>query len=488
MKNIFKKKEITESEILFNTVIKNNYCIGCGNCTIVKNSPFNIEWTKYGLKNITFNKKLNYSNVDVLSICPFSDKAKDENKLGNIFLSDCNKENINIGKYLNCFVGYTNEKFFRQTGTSGGFARWLGYTLLAQKEIDYFIQVVPNLSHNKDELFSYSVFKNKEDIVNTRAKSAYYPISLESAISFIKKNKGKYAITALPCFAKALRLFSLQEPIIKERLSFIIGIICGSLKSANYAKSIAWQQGVHPSNLYTIDFRVKIKNKPPYVQGNSVNDNYNTCKTNKELFGTDYGMGFFKPKACDYCDDVFAETADISLGDAWLPKYDEDDKGNSIIIIRNITISKVFKEANLDAKIHITELPFDKVVQSQEASLRHRRQGLSYRLFLKKKKKKWFPQKRVLPDNKMINERKKIYRLREKISKKSHIVFFKSLEKNDFSYFPSKMQHLVTKYKIAYGVNKTNYSPVEYIKKVLHIFGLFRLTKRVFNFLKKTIN
>ena len=32
----------------------------------------------------------------------------------------------------------------------------------------------------------------------------------------------------------------------------------------------------------------------------------------------DWGMGIFKLGACDYCDDIVGETADISFGDAWL--------------------------------------------------------------------------------------------------------------------------------------------------------------------------
>ena len=41
----------------------------------------------------------------------------------------------------------------------------------------------------------------------------------------------------------------------------------------------------------------------------------------------------FKYKACDFCDDVFAETADVVVGDAWIPKY--LTQGNSLVVTRS---------------------------------------------------------------------------------------------------------------------------------------------------------
>ena len=35
----------------------------------------------------------------------------------------------------------------------------------------------------------------------------------------------------------------------------------------------------------------------------------------------DWGAGFFQNPACDWCDDVVAETADIAFGDAWVEPY-----------------------------------------------------------------------------------------------------------------------------------------------------------------------
>ena len=64
----------------------------------------------------------------------------------------------------------------------------------------------------------------------------------------------------------------------------------------------------------------------------------------RETPGTNWGLGFFKYEACDYCDDIFAETADIAVGDAWLKDYTQDALGNSVVVVRNDQIRVIMED------------------------------------------------------------------------------------------------------------------------------------------------
>lgn len=44
---------------------------------------------------------------------------------------------------------------------------------------------------------------------------------------------------------------------------------------------------------------------------------------------------FFKLNISDFADDVLNGTADVTLGDAWLPEYTKDYMENNILIMRN---------------------------------------------------------------------------------------------------------------------------------------------------------
>ena len=102
------------------------------------------------------------------------------------------------------------------------------------------------------------------------------------------------------------------------------GSLTAYLKSKAFAELCAWQCGIRPSELRAIDFRTKLANRPANdyavtVTGGNNGHAISSTKPTSELFGSNWGLGFFKYKACDFCDDVVAETADVSLGDAWLP-------------------------------------------------------------------------------------------------------------------------------------------------------------------------
>ncbi|WP_111308306.1 Coenzyme F420 hydrogenase/dehydrogenase, beta subunit C-terminal domain [Confluentibacter sediminis] len=441
---------MTEPQILDKTVIQNGYCIGCGACAAKKDSPFKMKMDKYGNIVAEASSDLSLSSVDVLNICPFSGKSKNETELADIVFSDIEKVDDRIGKYEKTFAGYVKEKEFRKKGSSGGIAKWIGYQLLKNNEVDYFVQLIPNQSNDSSApLFDYGYFSDPEEVLNG-SKSSYYPVTLENVIKKINKTDARFAITGVPCFIKTLRLLSLEDIVLRERIKYTIGIVCGGMKSANQSKMIGWELGVEPENLINIDFRRKYKDRPAsqkIYQVWSNKDSIERYKNANEIYGTDYGSGFFKPKACDFCDDVVGELADISIGDAWLRDFRDDPNGTSLAIVRNKNILEILKQASEKNKVKLTEITAEETGKSQLGGFRHRREGLSLRLSHKEKNKQWYPKKRVVPGEFNLSEkRKKIYNLREDIAIKSHKEFYNALKKNNLNIFKEEMAPLVNKY------------------------------------------
>lgn len=461
---------MTESRELIERIINNDYCIGCGSCGSVMNSPFGMRMNVYG--NIVAEPQTDpdKSETKVLKLCPFSEQAKNEDEISEIFFPDIINKHSKIGKYLKCYAGYVNEDAFREKGSSGGFGKWTGYTLLKENIIDYFIQVYPNRSNDPSKpLFDYSIVSDKEDVVNG-SKSSYYPVTLADTLRAIRRTDGRYAITGVPCFIKALRLISCEDEVIKKRIKYTIGIICGGMKSANQSKIIGWQLGIKPENLVAIDFRRKHKDKPASYKIYQVWSNADDIERYKDagaIYGTDWGSGYFKPKACDYCDDIVGETADISFGDSWLPQYENDPRGTSLLIARNIELLNLLSRYSSNKSITLYELTPEDVVKAQEGGFRQRRDALSYRIAKKEKRGEWYPPKRVKANEfKITRKRKKIYSLREKIAEQSHVSALKSLNSGDLSIFYKEIEPLRKKYHIAVYGNL----PVRAYKKLKRMF------------------
>lgn len=463
---------MNEAEDLYEHVIKNNYCIGCGACASVKNSPFEMHLNDFGNMTAHPIKKLSDSNVKVLKICPFSNQSMNEDELGNTFFSEIENKDTKIGKYFDCFAGYVEDKEFREKGSSGGFGKWLGYILLKEEKIDYFIQVLANQNNNpKQPLFNYAIFSNEDDVING-SKSAYYPVTLDRIIKIIREIDGRYAITGVPCFIKTIRLLSIEDEIFKNRIKYTIGIICGGMKSANQSKMIGWQLGVKPENLVGIDFRRKPKDGPPsnkIYQVWSNSDSIERYKEASKIFGTDW-FGFFHSKACDYCDDVVGETSDISIGDAWLPQFANDPNGTSVLVIRNLDILEIVNRYKQNNKLKIQTLQAEDVAKSQEGGFRHKREALSFRISKKELSNNWYPQKRIKANQYEISKRRKqIYSLREQIARQSHTSFLKALNNNQLSIFQDEMIPLVKRYnKLIY--ESLSFRIIRKLKKILNVY------------------
>ncbi|MBC8394252.1 MAG: Coenzyme F420 hydrogenase/dehydrogenase, beta subunit C-terminal domain, partial [Deltaproteobacteria bacterium] len=324
--------------------------------------------------------------------------------------------------------------------------------LLATGMVDGVIHMKPSDSRDGGALFSYAVSTTSAEILRG-AKSKYYPMELSEVLALIRKSDKRYALVGVPCFIKAVRRLMLIDSAIAERVKFCIGLVCGHLKSKAFADCFAWQAGIPSGQLEKIDFRVKLPERKSSDYGVRVaGGGVDITRATREFFGSNWGHGFFKYSACEYCDDVFAETADISVGDAWLPEYTEDSSGNSIIVTRSKALDQLIKEGVTSGRLSLKDCSADEVAESQAGGLRHRRDGLSYRLHLKEEEGAWAPQKRVPASSDGISSgRKKIYFLRETLRQRSHKLWAESVRAGDFALFQTGMKKLIRQYNHAYA-------------------------------------
>jgi len=147
---------------------------------------------------------------------------------------------------------------------------------------------------------------------------------------------------------KAVRLAMQLISKLKRRIKFILGLVCGQTKSKFFVEYICALGGGDPHYLKQVTFRIKDPKRPASDFGlKFISENGMNPSCEGVVFWTE-GMSriwcdrYFTPNACDFCDDVFAETADVSFMDAWLPEYVTDGKGHSIVLTRNREINDLF--------------------------------------------------------------------------------------------------------------------------------------------------
>jgi coenzyme F420-reducing hydrogenase beta subunit len=412
-------------------IVRSGLCIGCGSCVAQANGAApRMELDKHGeFKPTGAPAWFREPSESFSQTCPFSPQARNEDQIAEELFPDASHVDARIGCFQNAYVGYVAEGEFRNQGSSGGMVSWVLAELFRQGLIDGAAHVIAT-DNPQDEgrFFRYRVARNMDEI-HEGAKSRYYPVELSGILDEIRKTPGRYAIVGVPCFIKALNLLRQHDPIIRERVVFTLGLFCGHMKSARFVESFAWQMDVPVQEIQRVEFRLKDPNRPAstYTAQLTLRDGNVVKRDWWNLADGDWGAGFFQNSACNYCDDVVAETADISFGDAWVEPYSSDGRGTNVVVVRSPQLAEIVANAIEEQRLQLEAVDSDFIAQTQAAGFRQRREGLAYRLFLRRHRAERFkvqPRKRVKPALSSIPPRRKlIYRMRALITSGSHRMF-----------------------------------------------------------------
>lgn len=431
---------------VIDTVVQNDLCIGCGICVYAcPTKALKMEWDEHGflIPNLSGTCDL---NGDCLKVCPFNPfpekEVRTENELADLFLTDELKHHPKIGKYNAIYAGYSNE--FRLTSSSGGMGTYIFTKLLSKKIVDHVFSVKE--SKKPGVHYEYAISSTREELLQA-SKTRYFPVSLDEVMTKINSLNGRVAIVGVACFIKAVRLAQYKEPKLKDKIPFLVGIICGGVKSSFFTEYLASRAGVNKQNIQNPKFRIKDFHSTASDYSYGCKDkSINQEKTIKmRTVGDMWGTGMFKANACDFCDDVTTELADVSLGDAWLPPFNKDGKGTNVIVARSEIAKQLIVEGIETGDLTIEELPVDRFLASQQGSFNHRQTGLSVRIKQAKKKKQLVPPKRFNSERVTIDFNV-VQKLRMKVRQKS-LEFWANNTNSDI--FDKEMESSLKKLRFA---------------------------------------
>lgn len=353
--------------IIKTTVLKNS-CIGCGICDAI--CPVNVLKMDFNSMGM-YEPKESEGCLDKCTLCmnscPFVVENENEKELAKK-LYEKEKRIIfhkDLGYYVNTYEVHKKDTNERLKSASGGAGHSILKNLLEQKLVDTILTVESN--NDPDKLFKFSSFKEVQELEKIRS-SIYYPTEMSEVLDYVMKNDGKYAITTLPCFAKAIRLAQEKNSKLRKRIRFIIGLVCGQMKTKEFTHTIA-KNVINTDRLKSVNYRLKQKNELAsnfaFEFKSKLSDSSGQISWTTEIDSPAklWSSRAFTPYACNNCTDVFAHCADIVLMDAWLPNYVKDFKGHTLVLARTNEISNILENSQ---DIEIKNINYRKVFLSQK--------------------------------------------------------------------------------------------------------------------------
>lgn len=331
-----------------------------------------------------------------LKVCPFNGNDENEDTLAHELYAkapDITYEPF-LGYFEKCFVGHVADQKQRLSSASGGLASFILRALLESACVDRIITATP--TNQAVPLFEFQVVSSAEALDIARG-SIYYPLQMAEVLrEVIAGPEIKYAITTLPCFAKAIRSAQQINPNLKRRIKYVLGLACGGCPNAQFTELLSCIAGMPGPQ------RVEYRNDQ---QSKRANDYRFVCYKGdsrghvalSSVFGFMWMNKLFFHHACDLCDDVFGEVADITFMDAWLKEYLADPKGTSLVICRNRDLRELMETHNESGALSTHTISEKSVVESQLGVIQHKRAELGARLCLAAKPCNHVPVKRIPP-------------------------------------------------------------------------------------------
>lgn len=313
-----------------------------------------------------------------LSVCPFMSGLYNPRPQNQQLFAQLPgmKFDEDIGWYQECLVGYRKNHDLRRISASGGLLTWCLEKLIEKKLVDGI--AVVRFAPNREEFFEFFCATTIEEL-RQAAGSVYYPVAINDFFhQMTSMSLGSWAIVGVPCLCAAVRK---TLSMLRNKVKFVLGLACGMYQNRFYTEMLLAKSGISRDTVSSIEYRRKAKagraNDYRFRAGDS-------RRVGEEIayLGLPYFLGkngFFRQNSCNFCMDVFAETADACFMDACLPAYITNPMGTSLVIARNPAVLSLISQGMTAGDIHVESISSEDVVQSQRAQVHRKRVTIALR-------------------------------------------------------------------------------------------------------------
>lgn len=240
-----------------------------------------------------------------------------------------------VGNIIATRTGHAADPAIRAVGASGGVTTAVLIHLLESGRIDGAIVVRQGVPAPLD---ASAVIATSRDEIIAAAQSVYIPVSVLDILPRLEPGK-RYAVTLVPEQAAALRRLQASGHPQAQQIEYVLGPYTGTalypaaidnflrshgVKKDDRVTSLEWRAGEWPGYL-------EIRTKSGKV-----------LRSKKVYYN--FLIPFFVTRASLQSMDFANEFCDLSVGDAWSPKFEAEGGGHSVVVTRSAKMEAVIAD------------------------------------------------------------------------------------------------------------------------------------------------
>ncbi len=322
----------TVTDRLVREVVKAGICTGCGACVALDASG------RAAMADTPFGPVPDFPDGVVLpelawTVCPgkgIAYAALYRRHYGRI------PENWLLGCFKAVRTGHSADPDIRRQGASGGVLTQVLIHLLETGRIDAAVVVRQGVP--EPEKARGVVARTSEEIL-AGAQSVYIPVSVLDILPRLEPGK-RYAMTCLPDQAAALRQLQLAGHPQALLVKYVLGPYTGTAIYPAAIQCYLRSKGVKPGSDRVESLKWRAGEWPGYMEVRLASGKVFRSKK----FYYNFLIPFFVTQNSLQSVDFANEFADLSVGDAWSPRFESLGGGHSVIVTRSDAMEAVVRE------------------------------------------------------------------------------------------------------------------------------------------------
>lgn len=277
-----------------------------------------------------------------------------------------------MGPYRRVFTGYASDPAIRRRGASGGVISRVLIHLLETGQIEGAVVLRQGLYTPED---AAPVIATTRDEILAAAQSVYAVTPMLTLLPKMEAFTGRLAFVGLPEQVAALRMLQAAGHPAAQKVVFVAGPYTGTNMYKGAVRAFLRMQGVADEVAIT-RLQWRAGEWPGHLQVETADGRVFQA----QKFYYNYLIPFYISRNCQITPDFTNETTDLSVGDAWSPRFEAAGGGHSVIVARSDRAEQVLAEMHQAGELTLEPVPLDQALAMHGHMLDFKKRGTFIRL------------------------------------------------------------------------------------------------------------